>query len=224
MTTLRAPTPDQITLVPPPASRPAGSRWRDPRLAVGLVIVATCVLLGARIVSGADDTVGVWRASHDLPAGSVLTRADLEVARVHAGSDTLAKYFPPSDTAVGNALAHDVAAGELVPRSAVTTTAPALVEVPLSVAPEDVPASVRRGVLVDVWVLPEPGSGARPDRATLALDNVVVVAVPSGGDALAPRTTRHVIVGVSPEAGDDLAHALGVLAQGRLLLTRQAGS
>jgi len=45
-----------------------------------VVIVATCVLLGARLFAAADDTVGGWSLRHDVPAGSRLEAGDLSVA------------------------------------------------------------------------------------------------------------------------------------------------
>jgi hypothetical protein len=189
-------------------------------------MVAACVLLGARVLAGADDTVAVWSLRHDVAAGTPLGPSDLSVSRVHVPADVADRYvLATSTTSIGTA-SHDLAAGELLPRSAVSTEGTAaLVEVPLSVAPDDLPASVRQGAVVDVWVTPEV---AEPDpdrvRARLALEDVVVVAVPRAGDSLAPRTTQQVIVGVDETGADDLADALGVLAGGRVVLTRQAGS
>ena len=229
MTTLRTPVgvaPAASSATPPPARRTQSPGWRDPRLIAGVVIVAVCVLLGARVLAGADDTVAVWSLRHDVAAGSTVEPSDLVVSRVHVPADVMGRYvLATSADSIGTAT-HDLAAGELLPLSAVSTeTAAELVEVPLSVAPDDLPASVRQGAVVDVWVTPkvaEPGSDRV--RARLALDDVVVVAVPRTGDSLAPRTTQQVIVGVDETGAADLAGALGELADGRIVLTRQAGS
>jgi hypothetical protein len=230
MTALRTPTGPVVTAAgasAPPATRAQAPGWRDPRLVAGAALVAVCVLLGARVLAGADDTVTVWSLRHDVPAGSAIDLSDLTVARVHVTGDTAERYVAASVAPEpGSTAAHDLAAGELLPRSAVSTDGGEdFVEVPLSVAPDDLPASVRRGAVVDVWVTPkvaEPGAD-RP-RARLALEGVVVVAVPSGGDSLAPRTTQQVIVGVDEAHAADLADALGQLADGRVVLTRQAVS
>jgi hypothetical protein len=214
---------------PPQAARARPAGWRDPRLVVGVVIVAVCVLLGARVLAAADDTVAVWSLRHDVPSGAVLQRTDLAVARVHFTGTGADRYLPASaEPASGSVALHDLSAGELLPRSAVGDGGDrALVEVPLSVAPDDLPASVVRGATVDVWVTPSGStSGSTPDdraRARLALEHVVVVAVPERGDSLAPQTTRQVIVGVDRADADALADALGQLADGRVVVTRQAG-
>jgi SAF domain-containing protein len=230
MTVLRTPSGPAAAAAGPtaPAARraqPLG--WRDPRLIAGVVIVAVCVLIGARVLAGADDTVAVWSLRHDVPAGTTVDPGDLSVTRVHFSGDGATRYlFSSSNSAPTGVATHDLARGELLPRSALTTDGRAdLVEVPLSVAPDDLPASVREGALVDVWVTPKVADpGAEEVRARLALDDVVVVAVPAARDSLAPRTTQQVIVGVDEASATDLADALGQLADGRVVLTRQAGS
>ena len=228
MTVLRTPSgPAAIGPTAPAARRAQPPGWRDPRLIAGVVIVAVCVLLGARVLAGADDTVAVWSLRHDVPAGTTVDAGDLAVTRVHFSGDGATGYLLAStDDGPTGVATHDLVRGELLPRSALATDDRAdLVEVPLSVAPDDLPASVREGAVVDVWVTPKVADpGADKVRARLALDDVVVVAVPATRDSLAPRTTQQVIVGVDETSATDLADALGQLADGRVVLTRQAGS
>jgi len=229
MTTLRTPAGPAAAAAgtAPPADRGRPPGWRDPRLVAGVVIVAVCVLLGARVLSGADDTTAVWTLRHDVPAGTRVGAADVAVTRVRLSDASLQQYVRASGTPASFGTAtHDLVRGELLARSSLTSADRVdLVEVPLSVAPDDLPASVREGSLVDVWVTPKVGDpGADRVRAKLALDDVVVVAVPRSRDSLAPRTTQQVIVGVDDAGAADLADALGALADGRVVLTRQAGS
>lgn len=229
MTSLRTPSgpaPAAPVATPPPARRAQPAGWRDPRLIAGVVIVAVCVLLGARVLGGADDTVAVWTLRHDVPVGSTIDPGDLTVTRVHFAGSGEERYLLATGSAPSGTATHDLAAGELLPRSALSRDDRAqLVEVPLSVAPDDLPASVRQGAVVDVWVTAKVADpGAERVRARLALDDVLVVAVPEAGDSLAPRTTQQVIVGVDEATATDLGDALGALADGRIVLTRQAGS
>ncbi|RNM13608.1 flagellar biosynthesis protein FlgA [Nocardioides pocheonensis] len=230
MSTMRTvPVSSEARPTSPPAVRAQTAGWRDPRLVVGVVIVAVCVLVGARVLAGADDTVAVWSLRHDVAAGATLGAGDLVPVRVHFAGDGAGHYLPAgSGPAPGGVAAHDLTAGELLPRSGLASESrAALVEVPLSVAPDDLPASVGRGAVVDVWVTPKvAAAGDERVRARLALDDVVVLAVPESGDGLAPSTTQQVIVGVDaaqahgPDA--ELADALGQLADGRVVITRQA--
>lgn len=228
MTVLRTPSgPPVVGPAAPAARRVQPPGWRDPRLIAGVVIVAVCVLLGARVLAAADDTVAVWSLRHDVPAGTTVGVGELVVTRVHFSGDGASRYLLAStDDGPTGVATHDLVRGELLPRSALATGGRAdLVEVPLSVAPDDLPASVREGGVVDVWVTPKVAEpGADKARARLALDDVVVVAVPASRDSLAPRTSQQVIVGVDEATAADLADALGQLADGRVVLTRQAGS
>jgi hypothetical protein len=230
MSTLRTPSSaGQVDLAAaaPPATRHPIPGWRDPRLVVGALIVAACVLIGSRVLAAADDTVAVWSVRHDVPRGAVIDQGDLAAVRVHFAGEAADAYLSASAAPQpGSTATHDLVAGELLPRSAVAAEAGAdLVEVPLSVAPDDLPASVRQGAVVDVWVTPAVAATTTERvRARLVLDGVVVVAVPPGGDGLAPTTTQQVIVGVDEAAAGDLADALGQLADGRVVLVRRARS
>jgi hypothetical protein len=230
MTTLRTPSvagAAELSTTSPPARRHQAPGWRDPRLLAGVVIVALCVLAGSRVLASADDTVAVWTVRHDVARGTVIDRGDLAAVRVHFAEGTADAYVLASAALdPGSTATHDLVAGELLPRSALATDAAAdLVEVPLSVAPDDLPASVRRGATVDVWVTPKvAATGVERVRARRVLEGVVVVAVPARDDGLAPTTSQQVIVGVDEAGAADLADALGQLADGRVVLTRRAGS
>lgn len=211
----------------PPAS-PAARRltrptWRDPRLLVGVVIVAACVLLGAELLAGADDTVPVWSAREDLTAGRTLQPGDLERSELRFTSDALAQRYLSAAEAPspGLVLLRDVAAGELVPRSAVGTgAADDVAELPIALASDAVPAGLRPGERVDVWVTP-PAESGEDRRAVRILEQVPVLAAPKSTTALGPASTRQVVVGVPGEDDSLLARALAQLADGTVVLVRR---
>ncbi len=226
--TLTAPAEATEGRTPPGAPSATRSRrpgWRNPRLLLGLVLVAGSVVLGARLMASADDTVGVWAVARDLPAGATVTTDDLEQRRVRfPDAATADAYLSSSDPLpAGTTLSRPVDRGELLPRS---TFAPAgrsdLVEVPVSVAEDDLPATVRQGSVVDVWVAPDAATASgRTVTATRVLTDVTVVAVPRGTDTLAPRSTRQVIVGVPADRAADLGAALGGISDGRVVIARK---
>ena len=88
-------------------------------------------------------------------------------------------------------------------------------------ASDDLPATVRQGSHVDVWVTPKVSAvaGARPTAAKV-LDDVVVVAVPGVSDRLAPQTTRQVIVGVPEQRASQIGPALGATSDGHVVVAR----
>jgi hypothetical protein len=219
-----------LTATKPETEVPAAQRsrrpgWRNPRLLLGLVLVAASVVVGARLMAAADDSVGVWAVARDLPAGATLGGGDVVRRQVRFPDEQTADgYLAASDQLPAAAtLNRAVSAGELLPRAAIAEQdGPDLVEVPISVAVDDLPATVRQGSVVDVWVAPKVGSvnGQRP-TATPVLSDVVVVAVPRSSNTLAPESTRQVIVGVPADRADELGKALGGISDGRVVIARK---
>lgn len=170
------------TAVPdsPAARRTEQPRWRDKRLALGVVLVLVAIVLGARLLDTAGRTDPVVVAARPLPAGHVITADDLAVRRVRLG-DTTGRYWPGADLAglTGHPLTTSVAPGDLVPRSAVGATAdpkPARV-VSLPMDPSRLPP-LSAGDVVDVFATTKAASGAA-STTTAVLRGVRYV---GGGD------------------------------------------
>lgn len=222
-----------ITSAPPaaavPVARATRSRrpgWRNPRLLLGVLLVAGSVVLGARLLAAADDTVGVWAVRRDLPVGAALGAGDLERRQIRFPDEQTAdRYLAATDALPDSAtLSRPVAAGELLPRSAFAEHQAAdLVEVPISILSDDLPATVRQGSVVDVWVAPKVSAVAADRvRAVRVLRDVVVVAVPHTSDGFAPQSTRQVIVGVPAAHAAGLGTALGGVSDGRVVIARKS--
>ena len=208
----------------PGATRSKAPTWRNARLLVGLVLVAGSVLLGARLMAAADDTVGVWALAHDLPAGVPLTQDDLVVREMRFPDSTTADTYLSSSRppAADVRLSRAVSEGELLPRAALSTQRMAeVVEVPVSVATDDLPATVRLGSTVDVWVTPGVSAvSQRRPKAVRVLEEVKVVAVPAARQGLGPQTTRQVIVGLPTSRTAELEIALGSMSGGRVIIAK----
>ena len=221
MTLLRTPT-DRVAA--PPATRTTTPSWRNARLLVGLVLVAGSVLLGARLMAAADDTVGVWALTQDLPAGVPVTTEDLVVRELRfPDAATAERYLSSSQTPPEDArLSRAVSRGELLPRAALASEKTAdLVEVPISVATDDLPATVALGSTVDVWVAPGVSAvSERRPKAVRVLREVQVVSVPRERQGLGPQTTRQVIVGLPAARDAELETALGAMSGGRVVIAR----
>jgi Flp pilus assembly protein CpaB len=206
------------------ATRTTRRGWRDPRIVVGVAIMAVSLLLGAWLLARADDTVTALAVRRDLPAGARIGAGDLEVVHVRLDADLATRYVASRDELPRQpVLSRPVDGGELLARGALAAgPSDPGVEVPLSVATDDLPATVRPGSVVDVWVVPDTSHGAPSGgRARSVLQGVTVLAVASPGDSLAPEGTRQVIVTVPGSASGELPRALGRAASGRLVLTRR---
>ena len=163
-----------------PARRLRRAGIGDLRLWLGLVLVIGSVLLGARLLGAEDDTVLVLRATRDLAVGSPLGGlASVRVDRAAAGDGYLVE--PPAD----GVLRWPIAAGELVPKSAVGEAFVEQVrEVTIPVDPLHAPPGLQLGDLVDIWSSPRE---SEPGEPSLVLAGVTVAAVPAdelgiGGD------------------------------------------
>lgn len=207
----------------PAAARAPRRTWKDPRLLVGITIVAVSVLLGARLLATADDTVTVWSVRSDVPAGTPITAEDLQGAQLRFGSPELAGRYLPADSPLpeGAVLTRDLAAGELLPRAAIGDGGTVdLVEVPIALPADAVPATLRAGELVDVWVTPKAEVGGTP-RALLVLEQVRVTAVPRSTSALGPSSTQQVVVGLPVDEQSRLPGALAQLSEGSAVIVRR---
>lgn len=189
-----------MAAVPAPATRVSRAGWRDPRLWIGLLLVAGSVVLGARVLAAADDTVAVWAVADDLGVGSALTEDDLVAVRVRFEDATeLDRYFPADQPLPsGQVLVRGVGAGELLPRAAVGDgEAVGTVRLPLDIEPHRVPPGVDAGSVVDVWV---GGAGRRTGVADgPALSAVTVVEAPPAEESFAVSGTRQLVLAVADD-------------------------
>jgi hypothetical protein len=167
----------------PQARRLRRPTWRDPRLGVGVLLVAASVALGTWAVRDAAATVEVYAARDALTPGDRVDQDALTVREVRLGDDEALYHRVADGVPDGAVVTRTVGAGELVPRSAVgeadaVDLSP--VVVPLGLA---VPADLGPGTAVDLWLAPPTpvaGAGQREAAApqpTLVAAELVVAEV-----------------------------------------------
>lgn len=163
--------------ISPPARRARPPRWLDLRMIIGLLLVAVCVVAGARIVSAADQTVRVWALTADLAAGTTLTESDLTTVDVrldeHAGI-----YLAATSDPVGKTLTRDVGDGDLLPVKAVQAE-DELVSLALSIPASHVPMTVARGDRVSLYATAAPPAGSQQEAGatSVVIESVTVAEV-----------------------------------------------
>ncbi len=183
----------------PSALRATPPGWRDPRLWVGLALVAASVVVGARVLAQADEATVVWAAAVDLPVGQQLADDDLVATRVRFLDDADAQRYLGADEPLPDphTLLRAVAAGELVPSAALGDPgSDQLLSVPVSVPRLSVPPDVAPGSVVDVWVTVSTAADKTVSRPLLS--GVVVLAAPPGTDGFGATGDRQLVLGVSP--------------------------
>lgn len=202
----------------PPASRLATPGWLDTRLVLGVLLVLTSVLVGARVLASADRSQTVWATTHDLAPGSQLTPADLTRMRVRlfSHSENYVRGSGPPPT--GYFLRRGVGAGELLPYNALTKPGADLsfryLTVP--VARGHLPPDLASGGQVDVYVSPESKAGSATAGTTpprLVVRNVTVLLRRRAAGLSSASDDEPVVLRVRP---GDVPALLAAMSEGRI--------
>ena len=132
-------------------TRPRRRLTLDPRLLIGLALVAVSVAGVVGLVSAADRTVAVLSARETLSPGDRVAAGDLVTVDVRLEA-TAQHYLLAGDVPrEGLVVTRTIGAGELVPVDAVgSTDGLRLASLVLDVGGA-LPASLRAGAVVDVW-------------------------------------------------------------------------
>lgn len=200
----------------PPAMRLRRPGWRDPRLLVGLVLVAASTLAGARLLAQSDDTATVWATAGTVRAGDDAAEVELVSSRIRLEDGATESSYLSAATRPGGVFTRDLAAGELVPASALSAAESDLADIALAVEAGDAPVDLTDGELVDVWSVPDLAASASAGDTQRALRAVPVGTVRSG----AALGSTGIQVVVSVDGGVDLGRVLETLAGGRVVLVR----
>ena len=166
-----------------PARRLSRPRWLDVRMIFGVVLVLVSVLIGARVIAGADKSTSVWALQHDLAAGSTLQENDLKKVRVRLFEDA-DTYLSTSSSPAGRVLSRGMAAGELLPKSAIGQES-SYVTLAISVPAQRVPASLVRGQVINLYASEVATAGS-----STAADDQPAVSLVASGLAVADVTGR----------------------------------
>lgn len=204
----------------PKANRLATPGWLDTRLVLGVLLVLTSVVVGARVLSSADRSQTVWATTHDLAPGSQLTEQDLTRMRVRlfGHSESYVRGSGPAPT--GYFLRRGVGAGELLPYNALSKPGADLtfrfLTVPVSRG--HLPPNLGAGAQVDVYVSPESKTGAAttpasPTPPRLVLRNVTVFLRSARSGLGASNDDEPVVLRVRP---DDVPLVLAAMSEGRI--------
>ncbi len=153
----------------------------DPRLIIGVVLVVASVAGVYAVVTSTDRSVLVLAAATTVSPGDRIYAEDLRPTSVRLG-DASEHYLVSGDVpADGLLVTRSVAEGELVPRSAVGSSASirfASIVVTVSVR---LSKSIAPGAVVDVWAAAETEHGVYGPPTVLVGSATVVRVVESGG-------------------------------------------
>jgi hypothetical protein len=142
--------------------------WFDPRFAIGVVLVIASVAGVVGLVSSADASVDVLAARTTLTPGEQVSADDLVPTSVRAGQAERLYLRAKDVPADGVVITRAVAAGELVPSSAVGSAAGLQLTSVVVPVNTELAASIGPGSRVDVW------SARAVDSTSFAAPTVLV--------------------------------------------------
>lgn len=153
----------------------------DPRLLIGIVLIAASTTGVWALVSGLDDSVEVYAARGTITPGTRIDAADLDTQSVRLGA-TAGRYLAPGDLPDGGfVVLRTIEEGELVPDSAVDEvdrTGLATVVVPSRGA---LPSGLGAGATVDVWAARQiDRDGFEPPAVLVADAEIAGIQEPEG--------------------------------------------
>ncbi len=133
--------------------------WFDPRFAIGVVLIVVSVAGTAFVVTAADSTVPILAARSALTPGQTVTSDDLIATKV--GMEKASSlYLSSSDVpAEGLVVTRTVAAGELVPASAVGSVDSIDSTSLVITVKGQLAQSIAPGSTADVWAAPKTDEG-----------------------------------------------------------------
>ena len=199
----------------PVAGRLRRPGWRDPRLLIGLVLIAVAVTAVSGIVRSSDTTTPYYAARSTLVPGTVLNRDDVVVVHVRIPSGT---YVAPDDAPWGRVVTRTVGDGEMVPREALADPddfdgRPVAVATSLPLAD-----GIERGSLVDVYLT---RTDAEAPHTELVASALVVASVERDSGSFSAGSTQTVYV-VVPH-GDIEGFLDALAAEGDISVVGLAG-
>jgi hypothetical protein len=158
---------------------------KNSRLVTGLSLFIIALLAASLIAKEANRTVYVWASATELAPGNIITQSDIKATPVLL-PESAKNYLSASAQIIGAVVKFRVAAGDLIPLAAITSTADQLDlrAVPLTVESTDLPMGLTRGEVIDIYAIPTSNSISNPTsnprsivESTLLTERVSVSAV-----------------------------------------------
>lgn len=150
---------------------------KDLRLWFGILLMGLSVLLTQSVISKANARTEVLVLVKDIPAGSPVTRNDLQIENVVLPAIT--QPFDVTTEILGFTATRDLFTGEVLITNSVTaigTPSLRLVSVPIKAGHLPI---LESGQLVDIWVTPSMDGMALPGPAQLVIGQATISDIPT---------------------------------------------
>lgn len=166
------------------------ARWKDPRLAGGILLITFSAIVGGYLFQG-PPTTPVYQAGDTILPGTAIKSADLRTVDMPA--DVAAVYLGPRDEVGEAQLTQVITEGQFVARSFIEhekAEGNVLVVPLLSPAP----ASLGKGSHAQLWRVRQSEPGGKEAKAELVAGDVLIVSVASADAMMMDQITAEIRV------------------------------
>lgn len=190
------------------AARVKRPTWKDPRLALGAVLVVASVIGTVYLVRELNHTTEVYVAGANITLGEELSLQNLRIENVQLGESGM-QYLDANPELISNARANTfIGAGEFIPNSSIThnelgSRRPINIELPADLTPAITPGS-----FVDVWIAQREKAGSTYGVPEQLASMVEVSARVARAGGLVNQTGTNLELLVEPAHLEPLLQAL----------------
>lgn len=187
--------------------------FKNSRLALGIALLISALLVGTLIAKEANRTVYVWAASGELAPGNTISASDIRQTPVLL-PESAKSYISANAQLIGATVMHRVGVGELIPISSVTVNSEKLTEraVPLTIEITDLPSDLTRGEIIDLYAI--PNSSPKSILEPQLISGAITVAEVS----LKNNSGKSLVVVNLPE--NNVLNTLSFIPDSRLIIVR----
>ena len=187
--------------------------FRNSRLAMGLALFIIALTAASLISKEANRTVLVWSVTGDLSPGQIIQPTDITPASVLL-AQSAKNYLSASADIVGTTVLTQISAGDLIPVASIGSGIDPVNQrlLPLTVEISDLPISLARGDLIDIYAISK--SNAKEEIAPALLATNVSV------EQVLERNNSGVVSVLVILENEQILPTLNFLVDSRLILVR----
>jgi hypothetical protein len=187
--------------------------FRNSRLAMGLALFIVALTAASLISKEANRTVLVWATTGDLAPGQIITESDITPVSVLL-AQSAKNYLSSSAEIVGTTVLTKISAGDLIPGLAIGASGNFINQrlFPLTVALSDIPISLARGDVIDLYAL--NASNAKELVAPVLLGSSISV------EQVLERNNSGVVSVLVILENEEILPILNFLGDSRLIIVR----
>jgi hypothetical protein len=187
--------------------------FRNSRLAMGFALFIIALTAANLISKEANRTVLVWATTGELAPGQIIQESDITPASVLL-AQSAKNYLSASAEIVGTTVLTKISAGDLIPVAAIGVGENLVNQrfVPLTIEISDLPISLVRGDLVDLYAISK--SSAKEVNAPALLASAITV------EQVLERNNSGVVSVLVILENEQVLPTLNFLSDSRLILVR----